>query len=311
MTGRTGTAMGAGATATNRDVQYRRVSNITGTSVRNAEGEDIGDIEDFVIDASQGQVAYAVISFGGFWGIGEKFAAVPATAIQIQPRRNVARLDADRDTLEKIAFDADEFPDLSNREYAQRLHETFNAEPYWTVMGYVGADQDQAASQKAWGTDSQFAKHFDAKNVTTIQGTVQSIGNFQPEGAAPGAPGGMRIRLTTDDGNLVTVYAGPQWYAQQNDFYVKPGDKISVTGSQTKIGWRPVLVASQIKAGDRTLRLRSETGQPLWQSQSLGQQSGQDQQQRQGATQPQRPGQSSTQPSGGTQRQQGQEPDDQ
>lgn len=285
---------GAGvvASAANRDIQHRRISNLTGTSVRNAEGEDIGDIEDFVIDASQGQVAYTIVSFGGFWGIGEKFAAVPATAIQIQPRRNVARLDADRQTLEKVAFDSDEFPDLSNRQYAQQLHETFHAEPYWTVMGYVGAGQDQAASQKAWGTDSQFARHFDATNVTTIQGTVQSIGNFRPEGAAPGSPGGMRIRVTTDDGNLITVYAGPQWYAQQNDFHIKPGDKIRVTGSQTKIGWRPVLVASQLQAGDRTLRLRSETGQPLWQSQPAGQ--GQ-QQSDQSPAQSQRPGQSGRQ----------------
>jgi sporulation protein YlmC with PRC-barrel domain len=297
MTGRMGTTTGSGATAMNRDVQFRRVSNITGTSVRNAEGEDIGDIEDFVIDASQGQVAYTVISFGGFWGIGEKFAAVPISAVDLQPRRNIAKLDADRQTLEKIAFDPDEFPDLSNSQYAQQLHEVFDADPYWIVLGFVSPEQDPAASQRAWGTESQFAKHFDAKNVTTIQGTVQSIGSFLPEGAAPGSPGGMRIRVTTDDGNLVTVYAGPQWYAQQNDFYVKPGDKINVTGSQTKIGWRPVLVASQIQAGDRTLRLRNEAGLPLWQSQPTGQ----GQQQRQSTTPSQRPGQSGQQGStGGT-----------
>lgn len=310
---RTGAGMGTGAMVTNRDIQYRRVSNITGTSVRNIEGEDIGDIEDFVVDATQGQVAYTIVSFGGFWGIGEKFAAVPGTAIQIQPRRNVARLDADRATLEKIAFNPDSFPDLSNRQYAQQLHQMFNVEPYWTVLGYVGSEQDQAASQRAWGADGGFAKQFDAKNVKTIQGTVQSIGNFQPEGAAPGSSGGLRIRLTTDDGNLATVYAGPQWYAQQHDFYVKPGDKISVTGSQTKVGWRPVLVASQIKAGDKTLLLRNENGQPVWQCQQdqSGQQSGQD------ATQP-RSGQSSQQPgsTGGAgsagQRQQGQgQPDNQ
>ncbi len=307
MTGRTGTGMGAGEMAASRDVQFRRVTNLTGTSVRNAEGEDIGDIEDFVVDASQGQIAYTIVSFGGFWGIGEKFAAVPATAIQIQPRRHIARLDADRETLEKIAFDPDEFPDLSNREYAQRLHETFNAEPYWTVMGYVGSEQEQAAAQKAWGAEGQFARHFDPKNVKTVQGTVQSVGTFQPEGAAPGAPGGLRIRITTDDGNLVTVYGGPQWYAQQHDFYVKPGDKISVTGSETKIGWRPVLVASQIKAADRTLQLRSETGQPLWQGAQQGMQPGM-QERRQGTMQPRSGQQGATQqPGSTTQRQPGQQ----
>jgi len=294
MTGRTGTGTGADATAAGRDIQYRRVTNLTGTNVTNNEGEDIGNIEDFVIDANQGQVAYTVVSFGGFWGIGEKYAAVPASAIQLQPRRNVAKLNADQKTLEAIAFEPGNFPDLTNSQYAQRLHETFDADPYWIILGFVSPEQRQAATQKAWGAEGEFAKHFDAANVKTVEGTVQSIGTFQPEGAAPGAPGGTRIRVTTDDGNLVTVYAGPQWYAQQNDFYVKPGDKISVTGSETKIGWRPVLVASELKAGDRTLRLRSETGQPLWQAQQQGAPG-----QRTGTTPP-RSGQSTQQPGSST-----------
>ncbi len=146
MTARTETDTGYGATATSRDIEHRRVSNLTGTTVTNAEGDDIGNIEDFVIDARRGQVAYTIVSFGGFWGIGEKYSAVPASAIQLNPRRNTARLDADRETLESIAFDSDEFPDLSNQQYAQRLHETFNAEPYWTVMGFVSPEQEQAAA---------------------------------------------------------------------------------------------------------------------------------------------------------------------
>jgi len=274
-TARTGAGTNYDATATSRDVDSRRVSNLTGTSVTNPEGEDIGDIEDFVIDTRQGQVAYTIVSFGGFWGIGEKYAAVPASAIQWQSRRNAARLDADRKTLESIAFDPGKFPDLSNPQYAQHLHQTFNAEPYWTVMGYVSPDQAQAASEKAWGPQSQFARHFDPKNVKTVQGTVQSVGTFQPEGAAPGTSAGLRLRITTGDGSLVTVYAGPQWYAQQHDFYVKPGDKITVTGSETKIGWRPVLVASRIQAEDKTLLLRNEAGQPQWQIERRDQQGSQ------------------------------------
>jgi sporulation protein YlmC with PRC-barrel domain len=262
----------AGSAAMNADIQSRRITHLTGMKVMNPDGEDIGNIEGFVIDTRQGQVAYTIVSFGGFWGIGEKYAAVPASAVDLQPRRNAARLDADRETLEKVAFDSGNFPDLSNRQYAQNLHETFNAEPYWSVLGFVSPEQEQAASQRVWGAESPFATQFDASNVKTIQGTVQSVGAFQPEGAAPGTAAGLRIRLTTDDGKLVTVYGGPLSYADQHDFYVMPGDKISVTASETKIGWRDVLVASQIKAGDRTLQLRNEQGQPLWlseQQQSL------------------------------------------
>jgi sporulation protein YlmC with PRC-barrel domain len=320
MTARTEADTDYGATAMSRDIEYRRVSNLTGTTVTNAEGEDIGDIEDFVIDARRGQVAYTIVSFGGVWGIGEKYSAVPASAIQLNPRRNTARLNADRKTLESIAFDSDEFPDLSNQQYAQRLHEAFNAEPYWTVMGFVGPEQEQAAAQRAWGPEGQFARHFDPKNIETVQGTVQSVGTFQPEGAAPGTSGGLRLRITTDDGNLVTVYGGPQWYAQQHDFYVKPGDKITVTGSETKIGWRPVLVASRIQAGERTLLLRNETGRPQWQVERRGQQGSQGTMQPRSGQGMQRPGdtgQGTQQPGGRTgagrtqpgQTQPGQQPD--
>jgi sporulation protein YlmC with PRC-barrel domain len=257
----------AGERAIHSDVQSRRVTHLTGMKVMNPKGEDMGDIEGFVIDARQGQVAYTIVSFGGLWGIGEKYAAVPASAVDLEPRRHVARLDADKETLEKVAFARDKFPDLSNRQYAQNLFETFHAEPYWNVMGFVSPEQEQAASEKAWGPESRFANQFNASNVKTIEGTVQSVGMFEPEGAAPGTPGGTRIRLMTEDGKLVTVYGGPLSYAEQHDFSVKPGDKISVTGAETKIGWRDVFVASQIKSGSQTLQLRSETGQPLWMSQ--------------------------------------------
>lgn len=258
--------------AATQDVQYRRLTHLTGMHVKNDKGEDFGNIEDFVIDARNGRVAYTIVSFGGFWGIGEKYAAVPYNAIDLQPRRNIARLEADRQTLESIAFEPGKFPDLTNRQYAQRIHEAFDVEPYWTVYGYVPPAERRAAEEQTWGPQSQFARQFDADKIETMQGTVESVGTFRPEGAAPGIADGLRLRVKTDEGKSVTVYVGPHWYARQQNFYLMPGDKITVTGSDTKIGWRSVIVPTEIKKDDKTLQLRDKTGRPQWKWQPQSQQ---------------------------------------
>ena len=55
---------------------------VIGSKVVNAQNEDIGKIEDLVLDAGAGRIAYAVLSFGGFLGMGEKYFAIPWNAFQ-------------------------------------------------------------------------------------------------------------------------------------------------------------------------------------------------------------------------------------
>lgn len=252
------------AAARRGDLRHRRVSHLTGTSVRNPAGEDIANVEDFVIDTREGRLAYTVVSFGGFWGIGESYAVVPHAAVDFQPERNLARLDATRETLEAVEFDRREFPDLTDRQYAQRIHETFGEEPYWIVYGYVDPAEQREALQRVWGPEGQIAEHFDPEDVTTIRGTVQSVGTFRP-GEIPGITEGLRLRVRTEDDEFVTVYAGPRHHAQQHEFFVRPGDEITVIGTEAEIDWRSVVIAAQLQARDRTLLLFDREGQPTWQ----------------------------------------------
>ena len=259
-------AAGQSATA-NQDVQMRRVTHLTGMAVKNSENQDLGDIEDFAISASDGRIIYDIIAYGGMAGIGEKYAAVPANAVQLQPQTHVAMLKATKQTLDSVAFKSDQFPDLSSPQYMQRVSQLFPAAPSGTALGYIPSaspQAQQAASDKAWGAGGQYTKSFNPSTVKTIKGTVQSVGTFMPEGATAGVPGGLRLRVKTSDGNLMTVYAGPRSYAEQKNFFVAPGDEISITGSESKIGSRSVIVASELKKGDQTLQLRDQSGKPLW-----------------------------------------------
>jgi hypothetical protein len=68
--------------------------------------------------------------------------AVPWSAVEILPPAGTARLNADRPTLEALAFHARNFPDLADAQYSRRLHDRFNATPYWQTLGYVPAEPE-------------------------------------------------------------------------------------------------------------------------------------------------------------------------
>jgi sporulation protein YlmC with PRC-barrel domain len=261
-------SMAAQGMATNREIQMRRVTHLTGTEVKNPESQDLGDIEEFVMNVPNGRIEYDVISFGGIVGIGEKYAAVPTNAVQLQPQNHAALLNTTKQTLESVAFSPSDFPNLRSPEYIQRLSKLFPATPAGSALGYVPSESSQAmtdtADAEAWGAGSRHAMSFNPDSVKTITGTVESVGNFKPQSARAGAARGLRLRVKTSEGNLVTVYAGPEFYAEQKDFFVMPGDEITVTGSETTIRFRHVILASELKKGGETLELRDKNGKPLW-----------------------------------------------
>ena len=88
-----------------------------------------------------------------------------------------------------------------------------------------------------------------------------SVGTFRPEGTSAE---GLRLRVKTDDGKTVTVHAGPRPYVERQNIDFHYGDEVTITGSPAKDGWRDVIVASQIKKGDKTLDLRTKEGKPRW-----------------------------------------------
>src|SRR5690348_4704546 len=90
-------------------------STLTGDRVRNAAGEDLGKLEEIMIDVVSGRVAYAVLSFGGFLGMGNKLFAVPWRALSLNERDHEFVLDVDRTTLENApGFDRDNWPDMTD-----------------------------------------------------------------------------------------------------------------------------------------------------------------------------------------------------
>lgn len=90
-------------------------STLTGTNVKNLQGENVGEIKDLMIDWRHGNVAYAVLSFGGFLGLEEKLFAVPLESFDFSHHHGVEAhvvLDVDKERLKNApGFDADHWPD--------------------------------------------------------------------------------------------------------------------------------------------------------------------------------------------------------
>jgi sporulation protein YlmC with PRC-barrel domain len=90
-------------------------SNLRGMQVVNAQGEDIGDISDIVIDLNSGKVHAAVLEFGGFLGIGEKNFAFPISELKPGKERNQVVVNVDKQALESRAgFAKNQWPGMSD-----------------------------------------------------------------------------------------------------------------------------------------------------------------------------------------------------
>jgi sporulation protein YlmC with PRC-barrel domain len=107
-------------------------STLEGDDVVNGVGEDLGKIEEIMLDVPQGRIAYAVLSFGGFLGIGNRLFAIPWQALKLDPVNHRFILDVPRERLDNApGFDKDRWPDWADMSWAASIHDYYDTKPYW------------------------------------------------------------------------------------------------------------------------------------------------------------------------------------
>lgn len=114
--------------------QVLSASTITGDDVRSPAGEDLGKIEEVMLDMTSGKVTYAVLSFGGVLGMGSKLFAIPWSALELDPDNKCFVLDVDKKKLENApGFDKDNWPSFADNKWATQIHSYYGARPYWEI----------------------------------------------------------------------------------------------------------------------------------------------------------------------------------
>jgi len=98
--------------------------------VRNSAGEDLGKIEDLVIDPRTGGIEYAILSFGGVLGMGNKLFPIPWSSLNMSSSRGYLLLDIDKETLKRApGFDRDSWPDMADAAWRRRIHDHYGTVP--------------------------------------------------------------------------------------------------------------------------------------------------------------------------------------
>ena len=96
---------------------------LVGNDVCNHKGDDLGDIKEIMLDMRSGRVAYAVLSFGGFLGMGEKLFAVPWNALILDTKNKRFVLNVEKDRLKDApGFDKDQWPNMADQSWAREIH---------------------------------------------------------------------------------------------------------------------------------------------------------------------------------------------
>jgi sporulation protein YlmC with PRC-barrel domain len=122
-------------TMAGQPTRFDRASKLIGMTVRNPQGEDLGDIKDIVINFNKGTVSYAVLSSGGVLGVGEKLLAVPLTAFSESPDGAHLVLNATKTNISQAESIGNNWPSVQNP--------SFGAIPFWQQKPGMNSDTER------------------------------------------------------------------------------------------------------------------------------------------------------------------------
>jgi len=104
---------------------------LVGNDVYNRDSQDLGDIREIMLDMRTGRVSYAVLSFGGFLGVGGKLFAVPWDALKLDTENKRFVLDVDKTRLQGApGFDKSRWPDMADVTWEESIHAYYGTKPH-------------------------------------------------------------------------------------------------------------------------------------------------------------------------------------
>lgn len=103
-----------------------------GTNVKNREGQNLGEIKEIMINTRKGSIAYFVLSYGGFLGLGDKLFAVPFEAFNIDDKDEEFVLNVAQEKLKNApGFDKNNWPKTANDDYFDRVSQHYGYQTQW------------------------------------------------------------------------------------------------------------------------------------------------------------------------------------
>lgn len=112
--------------------QTMSASTLIGDTVKNRQGEELGKVDEIMVDVETGRVSYVVLSHGGLLGVGDKLFAIPWEALSLSEEEHAFYLDVDKETLKEApGFDKDDWPEQPTHTWLVEVYEYYGYEPWW------------------------------------------------------------------------------------------------------------------------------------------------------------------------------------
>jgi sporulation protein YlmC with PRC-barrel domain len=113
-------------------------STLQGTTVVSSDGADVGKISAIMLDVRSGRIAYAVLSEGGFLGMGTSLHAIPWNALTLDTDAECFHVSiAAQRIKDDLGFDKDHWPSMADASWGTTMHRYYNRDPYWSRMRNV------------------------------------------------------------------------------------------------------------------------------------------------------------------------------
>ncbi|HYE61936.1 MAG TPA: PRC-barrel domain-containing protein [Phycisphaerales bacterium] len=249
-----------------------RARDIRGQRVTDDQNNDIGRVDTFLINPANGKLGYAVITVGGFLGVGDEKYAVPWRSFQInQQGKLIAKVD--REQLRNAPrIETRNWSELQDPEFGKRVFQHYGAPIDWDKDEDWQRDDrndnwrdnrnDRDRTDRGnrnddrlgqWDEDT-FTRLFADGASTDFEGRIVRIDRA-------GQGGVVDVVVRTDAGERV-VKLLPQAQVDNAILNLDEGDRVSVSGRHANMDGRRVIIAREIAAEGRTYQLRDEHGRP-------------------------------------------------
>ena len=109
-----------------------RATRVCGTPVHDPSGKRIGEVEDVLLDKLSNNILFAVVSFGGFLGMAEKYHPIPWSSLRYDKPKGNYVVDFTKEQLEAAPVgDLDELTRNDGQDFRTRVHDYYKAPRYW------------------------------------------------------------------------------------------------------------------------------------------------------------------------------------
>jgi sporulation protein YlmC with PRC-barrel domain len=258
------------STPANEHINAFRIDNIIGSGVINLEGKRIGTIRDLVINIDTGRIEYAALEFGGFMGFGDKLFAVPWQSLTAVPADGIFIIDQSEKRLKNApGFDKNNWPDINDKSWGAGIYEFYrhhlphHAQASMTPSTPVQQQvQNNSRAYPGYAVEpylssagaNVYEKLFNPDKIESVTGEILKV-EFNE---------GLRLVIYSDAKQPVLVALGPNEYFGGEEKLLRPGDKVTITGSRVIVDDTPFLIATKVKEGNEQLKIRDNEGHPLW-----------------------------------------------